>query len=76
MSKTTSLSTKDYYDHIRGLDARIPASAAMDLAREAVELDRRAAERKAAATPPSLVFVETLPDGSAPIRLSFSVKVF
>jgi hypothetical protein len=74
MNKTNSLSTKDYYNHIRGLDARIPANAALDLAREAVELDRRAAERKTA--PPTLVCVETLPDGSAPIRLSFSVKVF
>lgn len=69
------MNTADYFHHARKL-AAFPADAALALAREAAALDKAAAERKVADTGPSEVWVESLPDGSVPLRFSRGIKVF
>jgi len=67
------MTVKDYYSHTRSLGA-FTAEDCLRLAREAAALDAAAAAKKV--PPSSLASYEVMPDGSAPIRLSFSVKVF
>lgn len=74
MSKMT---VTDYYRHIRALGA-FPAADCLRMAREAVALDESAALREWKRTNPGPQGVcwETMPDGSAPIRLSFMILAF
>lgn len=64
------MTAQAYYRHARALGA-FPAHEALRLARVAAALD----DARPVA-PPSLASVELLPDGTAPVRLSFAVKVF
>ncbi len=65
----------NYFKHIRSL-GDFPASAALELAREAAALDMAAKNRHAAAVGAEFVAREVMPDDSAPIGLSFGIKVF
>lgn len=67
------MDAKQYYAHARALGA-FSAADCLTLAREAAELDRIAAAKKSA--PPATIARETMPDGSAPINLSFGIKVY
>lgn len=69
-----ALTVSDYYRHIRALGA-FPAADCLRMAREAAALDR-AAEARRPRPGPTGVCWETMPDGSAPIRLSFTILVF
>jgi hypothetical protein len=69
-----SLDVSGYYRHIRALGS-FPAADCLRMAREAVALDE-AAEAKRPRPGPQGVCWEAMPDGSAPIRLSFTVLVF
>jgi len=69
------MNTQDYFRIARSLGA-FSAADCLALAREAAELDRAAAARAASAAGPDVVAVETLPDGSGAVRLSFGVKVY
>ena len=61
------------YRHARALGP-FPAAAALALAREAAALDEAAAAKRLPG--PVVVWHETMPDGSAPLRLSNGVKVY
>lgn len=63
----------DYYRHTRAL-AAFPAADCLRMARSAVALDE--ASRAARLAPAGAASYEVMPDGSAPVRLSFSIKVF
>lgn len=65
------MTTKEYYKHVRGLGS-FRAIDALRLAREAAKLDDAAY----VSIPPSTVAREVMPDGSAPIHLSFGVSVY
>jgi hypothetical protein len=69
------MTTAEYFRHTRSL-APFPANQALALARAAVALDEAAAARKARYAGQDTVAREVMPDGSAPIHLSFGVKVF
>lgn len=69
------MTTTDYYKHARSLGA-FSAAQCLRLAKEAAALDKAAAQRQAAHCGADAVCVETMPDGSAPVRLSFSIKCY
>lgn len=68
----TALTTLDYYRTARSLGFR--AADCLKLARGAVALDE--ASRLARLPPPGAASYEIVPDSAAPVRLSFSIKVF
>jgi hypothetical protein len=67
------MNAQAYFHHIRSLGS-FPAAAALELAREAAALDEAAAAKRRAG--PDIVAREVMPDGSAPITLSFGIKVY
>jgi hypothetical protein len=69
------MDTRDYFKHIRSLGA-FPAAGALALAREAAALDKARDEKRAIAAGPSIAAYEVMPDGTAPVRLSFGIKVY
>ena len=62
-----------YYRHARALGP-FPAAEALALAREAAALDEAAAAKRRPG--PVVVWHETLPDGTAPLRFSNGVTVY
>lgn len=76
MATTTRLTVTDYYRHIRALGP-FPAAECLRMAHEAVALDDAAqAKRDADRGGPRGVCWESMPDGSDPVRLSFTVLAF
>lgn len=74
------VTVKDYYLHARSLGA-FSAEDCLRMARQAVALDdvrreAREAQETARRPGPSAVCWEYMPDGSAPVRLGFSIKVY
>ena len=65
------MTARDYFKHARSI-GNFRAIDAWDLAKEAAEMDWNSYKP----TPPASVGVEFMPDGSAPVALSFGIKVF
>jgi hypothetical protein len=65
------MTVHEYYKQARSLGAFRAVDCLM-LARQAAALD----EAKYVSVPPASVGVEVMPDGSAPVILSFGIKVF
>lgn len=63
---------RTYYQHARRLG--FVAVDCLRMAREAARMDQEA--RISRLPPPGAAAWESMPDGSDPIRLSFSIKVF
>jgi hypothetical protein len=68
------MKAREYYKVARACGLR--AVNAIELAREAEDLDMTAARLKAQYLGQDVVSHETMPDGSSPIRLSFGIKVY
>ncbi|QWY83624.1 hypothetical protein [Rhizobium phage RHph_X2_26] len=65
------MTARDYYRHARSLGS-FRAIDALRLAREAASLD----EKARVSVPPATVAREVMPDGTAPVNLSFGVTVY
>jgi hypothetical protein len=67
------MNTREYFKVARAIGP-FKASDCIELARIAAELDEAAAIRKMC--PPATVSCETMPDETAPVNLSFGIKVY
>ena len=67
------MTTAQHYRHVRSLGA-FPAVDCLRMARQAAALDHAAELRRLPL--PVTVWVETLPDGSQPLRFSNGITVY